>query len=186
MEISCQINIRFGVSDTEIIRNTRKQANTCVLTSVQHSDTYIDFHTLSTDLNVYGELHPHVLLFVTGLQMASRMEEIRALLQSMNNQQQQQHQHTHSHFSPSDSPPQGDHTHSHTHGHSHGAEPGGEGPGGAAPLDVRAVVRLLQTSGVFFILLLLRFVYDHYLGKAIDFCRIDGFSIQKQTNPVCI
>lgn len=106
---------------------------------------------------------------VISLQMASRMEEIRALLQNMNNQQQQQHQHqhTHSHLSPTDSPPQGDHTHS--HGHSHGAEPGGEGLGGAGPLDMRSVLKLLQTSGVFFILLLLRFVYDHCLGKGVEF-----------------
>ena len=95
------------------------------------------------------------------------MEEIRALLQNMNNQQQQQHQHTHSHLSPTDSPPQGDHTHS--HGHSHGAEPGGEGLGGAGPLDIRSVLKLLQTSGVFFILLLLRFVYDHCLGEGVEF-----------------
>ena len=107
------------------------------------------------------------LSVVISLQMALRMEEIRALLQNMNNQQQQQHQHTHSHLSPTDSPPQGDHTHS--HGHSHGAEPGGEGLGGAGPLDMRSVLKLLQTSGVFFILLLLRFVYDHCLGEGVEF-----------------
>lgn len=100
-------------------------------------------------------------------QMASRMEDIRALLQSMNNRQQQQHQHTHSHLSPSDNSSLGEHTHSHAHGHSHGNDPRGEGQGGGSQLDMRGVMKLLQTSGVFFILLLLRFLYDHSLGLVV-------------------
>ncbi|XP_076472846.1 E3 ubiquitin-protein ligase RNFT2-like [Babylonia areolata] len=106
-------------------------------------------------------------------QMALRMEEIRALLRSMNSQQQQQqqHQHTHSHLEPSDTSPQGgDHTHSHAHAHSHGNDPRGEGQGAAvagSQLDVQGVVKLLQTSGVFFVLLLLRFLYDHSLGLVV-------------------
>ncbi|KAL8614003.1 hypothetical protein ACOMHN_023238 [Nucella lapillus] len=106
----------------------------------------------------------------TGPQMASRMEEIRALLQNMNTRQQQQHQHSHSHLSPSNShPAQGDpHAHSHhAHGHSHGNEARGEGQGAGSQLDIQGVMKLLQTSGIFFILLLLRFLYDHSLGLVV-------------------
>ncbi|KAK7087365.1 E3 ubiquitin-protein ligase RNFT1-like [Littorina saxatilis] len=98
-------------------------------------------------------------------QVAARMEEIRAMLQNMNSQQQQQHQHTHSHLSSQDSPPQGDHSHGHSHGDDTRGE--GQGGGGGPQVDMRGLVKLLQTSGVFFVLLLLRFLYDHRLGLVV-------------------
>ncbi|KAK7475020.1 hypothetical protein BaRGS_00033701 [Batillaria attramentaria] len=98
------------------------------------------------------------------------MEEIRNLLQHMNSQQQQQ-QHGHAHHMPDDSSPDGadpSHPHTHTHAHSHGAPPAGAGgEGGAPPTDIRSLLKLIQTSGIFFVLLLLRFLYDHRLGLVV-------------------
>lgn len=97
-------------------------------------------------------------------QMAARMEEIRALLQNMNNRQQQQHQHSHSHLASASSPTPAPTEHTHSHSPDEAGDMGGGGAGG---VDLRSVFKLLQTSGVFFILLLLRFMYDHRLGLIV-------------------
>lgn len=98
-------------------------------------------------------------------QMMARMEEIRSLLQNMNSQQQ----HGHAHNMPDESSPEGtgaNHLHPHTHAHSHGAAAGG-GEAQGPPTDIRSLLKLVQTSGVFFVLLLLRFLYDHRLGLIV-------------------
>lgn len=100
--------------------------------------------------------------------MVARMENIRSLLQHMVEQHQQSSQtpvgaaldsanasHPHSHR----------HNHAHAHGHSHAGEGPAEGLAGVQ----QSLTRLLQSSGIFFILLLLRFIYDHRLGMQISF-----------------
>lgn len=82
-----------------------------------------------------------------------QMEEIRNLLRQMSNQRQQQHGHSHQISSDGAT---------HAHGHSHdGQQRMPEEP----HIDFRTLLKSLQSSGLFIVLLLLRFIYDHCLGK---------------------